>query len=209
MQGELQAFKVGRVVRNRTFIYRGLTVTWFFIHPTLKACNSLSISYYFKWSFVLHSSEVIFTSDQKAIEIEIAFFIPLGIPRVPHWIISFMLHISVITSLINWSYIDELVEIFLNLSMKTVQVRLYIWTTSVVTFCIIILTVYSAGCYDECSIKGSIELTHGSIYSVTRKSNQSMALLKWLGWNETSYNYFIMMPFISVYIVNDPKNSKS
>ena len=57
-------------------------------------------------SFVLHSSEVIFSflikkSRQKAIEIEIAFFIPLGIPRVAHWIISFMLHISAITSSTN------------------------------------------------------------------------------------------------------------
>ena len=30
------------------------------------------------------------------------FFIPLGIPRVAHWIISFMLHISLITSPTNW-----------------------------------------------------------------------------------------------------------
>ena len=29
-------------------------------------------------------------------------FIPLGIPRVEHWIISFMLHISVINSPTNW-----------------------------------------------------------------------------------------------------------
>ena len=32
----------------------------------------------------------------------IFFFIPLGIPTVTHWIISFMLHISVITSPTNW-----------------------------------------------------------------------------------------------------------
>ena len=70
---------------------------------TLKACNSPYMQYYFKRFFVLHPSEVIFSflikkSRQKAIEIETAFFIPLGIPRVAHWIISFMLHISAITS---------------------------------------------------------------------------------------------------------------
>ena len=37
-------------------------------------------------------------SNQKAIEIEIVFFITLGIPRDAYWIISFMLHISAITS---------------------------------------------------------------------------------------------------------------
>ena len=40
-----------------------------------------------------------------------------------------MLHISVITSPQTYTYIDELVEIFLKLSMKTVQVDLIIWTT--------------------------------------------------------------------------------
>ena len=68
-----------------------------------KAYNSPYMQYYFKRFFVLHSSKVIFSfliekSKQKAIEIEIAFFIPLGIPRVAHWIISFMLHISAITA---------------------------------------------------------------------------------------------------------------
>ena len=63
------------------------------------------MQYYFKRFFVLHSSEVnyIFISDkkisrQKAIEIEIAFFVPLGIARDAHSIISFMLNISAITS---------------------------------------------------------------------------------------------------------------
>ena len=56
----------------------------------------------FQTVFVSHSSEAIFSflikkSRQKAIEIETAFFSPLGIPRVTHWIISFMLHMSVIT----------------------------------------------------------------------------------------------------------------
>ena len=62
---------------------------------------------YFERFFVLHSLEVIFSFlikvKAKAREIEIAFFfIPLGIPRVAHWIISFMLHISIIISPINW-----------------------------------------------------------------------------------------------------------
>ena len=74
--------------------------------PTLKACNSPYMQYYFKWFSVLHSSKVKFSflikeSRQKAIKTEIVFFIPLGIPRVAHWIISFMLHIFVITSLTN------------------------------------------------------------------------------------------------------------
>ena len=51
--------------------------------PTLKACNSPYMQYYFKGFFVLHSSEVIFSflikkSRQKAIEIEIAFFHSFG-----------------------------------------------------------------------------------------------------------------------------------
>ena len=58
--------------------------------PTLKACNSPYMQYYFKrFFFVLHSSEAIFSfliekAKQNAIEIEIAFFHPLGIPRVAH-----------------------------------------------------------------------------------------------------------------------------
>ena len=83
---ELQAFKVERVVRNRTFIYDGFHRDMMFSHPTLKACNSPYIQYYFKRFFVLHSSEVIFSflikkSKKKAIEIEIAFFHSLGDPK--------------------------------------------------------------------------------------------------------------------------------
>ena len=47
------------------------------------------------------------------------------------WIISFMLHISVITSPQTDTYINKLVEIFLKLSMKIAQVHLIIWTTLV------------------------------------------------------------------------------
>ena len=56
--------------------------------PTLKACNSTYMQYYFKRCFqiVLHSSEVIFSflikkSRQKAIEIETALFHSLGNPN--------------------------------------------------------------------------------------------------------------------------------
>ena len=66
-------------------------------HPTLGACNSPYMQDHFKRLFVLCSSEMIFSflikkPKPKAIEIELAFFIPLGIPRVTRWIISFMLH---------------------------------------------------------------------------------------------------------------------
>ena len=54
--------------------------------PTLKACNSPYMQYYFKRFLVLHSSEVIFSflikkSKKKAIEIEIAFLHSLGNPK--------------------------------------------------------------------------------------------------------------------------------
>ena len=71
--------------------------------PTLKACNSPYMQYYFKRFFVLHSSEVIFSflikkSRQRATEIKTAFFHFLGNPKGPHLIIPFMFHISVIAS---------------------------------------------------------------------------------------------------------------
>ena len=55
------------------------------ILPTLKACNSPCMQY-FKWLFVLHSLEVIFSflikkARLKAIEIEAAFFHLLGNPK--------------------------------------------------------------------------------------------------------------------------------
>ena len=92
------------------------------------------MQHYFKRFFVLHTLEAIFSflikkSRQKAIEIETAFFIPLGIQRITHWIISFTLHISVIAPLQTDPYINEVVEIFLQLSMKTVQVHLITWRT--------------------------------------------------------------------------------
>ena len=78
-------------------------------------------------------------------------------------------------------------------SKDFVQVRLKILVLRIFSF------VNSMGA-ELNQIKGSIELTHGSVYSVARKS-QSMDLLKWLDLSETSYNYFIVMPFISVYTV--------
>ena len=65
----------GQTLINECFIFDYL--------PTSKACNSPFMQYYFKRFFVLHSSEVIFSflikkSKQKAIEIETAFFHPLG-----------------------------------------------------------------------------------------------------------------------------------
>ena len=90
-----------------------------FSHPTSKACNSPYMQYYFKRFFVLYSSEVIFSflikkSREKAIEIETAFFHSLGNPKsrtLDHFFYS---------SLQTDTYIDELVEIFLKLSTKTV-----------------------------------------------------------------------------------------
>ena len=103
--------------------------------PTLKARNSPYMQYYFKQFFVLHSSEVIFSflikkSRQKAIEIETAFFHSLANPK--ERTLDHFFYASHIRH--NFSYklipiIDELVEIFLKLSMKTVQVHLIIWTT--------------------------------------------------------------------------------
>ena len=130
--GELQVFKVGRVVRNRTFICKGLTLTWFFSHPNLKACNSAFMSILFQRGFFLFciSWKLYFhfwsKVRQKATETEFAFFIPLEIPRDAHWIImTYPLWLPLQTD----TYTYDLVEIFLKLSMKAVQVHLIIWTT--------------------------------------------------------------------------------
>ena len=54
--------------------------------PTLKACNSTYMQYYFKLFLALHSLEVIFSflikkSGKNLIEIDIAFFHSLGNPK--------------------------------------------------------------------------------------------------------------------------------
>ena len=134
---------VGRVTSLQSWVAKiscqGQTLVLFLTAlPIVKACNSAYMQYHFKRFFVLHSSEVIFSFlikqlRQKAIEIEIAFFHSLENPKGRTLDHFFMLHISVITSLPTDIYINELVEIFLKLSMKTVKVHLIIWTTLVMT----------------------------------------------------------------------------
>ena len=86
---------------------------------------------YFKRFLVLRSSEVIFSfliklSTLKAIEIETAFFSFSWKSQGWHvGLFPFMLYIPLQID----TYIVELVEIFLKLSMKTVQVHLIIGTT--------------------------------------------------------------------------------
>ena len=88
------------------------------------------MQYYFKLVFVLHSSKVIFSflikkSRQKATEIEIASFHSLGNPKGHTLDHSFYAsHIRHNFPYKTDTYIDELAEIFLKLSMKTVQVHL-------------------------------------------------------------------------------------
>ena len=87
----------------------------------------------------MHYSEVIFSllikkSRQKAIKTEIAFFHPLGNSKgrtLDH--LFYASHFTYPPQLLlqTDTYIDELVEIFLKLSTKTVQVHLIIWTTLV------------------------------------------------------------------------------
>ena len=85
---------VGRVTSLQSWVakksFHGQTLinecSIFHYPPTLKDCNSPYMEYYFKWFSVLHSSEVILSflikkSRQKAIEIEFAFFHPLGNPN--------------------------------------------------------------------------------------------------------------------------------
>ena len=100
-----------------------------FSHPTLKTCNSPYRQYYFKWFFVLHFSKFIFSflikkSRQISIEIETAFFSFPWESQGTH--IGSFFYASHIRH--NFPHklipIDELVEIFLKLSMKTVQVHL-------------------------------------------------------------------------------------
>ena len=83
--------------------------------------------------FVLHSSEVVFsflikTSRQKAIEIETAFFHSIANPksRTLNYFV-YASHIRHNFPLETDTYIDEIAEIFLKLSVKTVQVHLIIW----------------------------------------------------------------------------------
>ena len=103
------------------------------------------MQYYFKRFFVLHCSEVIFSfrikkSRQKAVEIKIAFFHSLGNLKgrtLDH--LFYASHIRHDFPLQTDTYINELVEIFLTLSMKTAQVHLIMGMT---------LDAVSLGCID-------------------------------------------------------------
>ena len=79
----LQSSVAKKSCHGQTLVNQCSILTTF---PILKACNSPYMQCYFKLFLVLHSSEVIFsflikTSRQKAIEMEIAFFHPLGNPK--------------------------------------------------------------------------------------------------------------------------------
>ena len=120
--GKLQAFKAGWLKNHVTVKPLQMNILFLTTLLTLKACNSLYMQYYFKQFFVLHSSEVIFsflikTSRQKAVEIETAFFHPLGNSKgrtLDHFFYDSHIRRNFPT------YINELVEIFLKLSTKTV-----------------------------------------------------------------------------------------
>ena len=93
------------------------------------------MQYYVKQFFVLYSSEVIFSflvrqSRQKAIERENCIFSFPCESQGSH-IGSFLLCFTYPSwlSLQTNTYIDQLVEIFLKLSVETVQVHLIIWMT--------------------------------------------------------------------------------
>ena len=128
------------VVKNRTFIYKGFDHDFFdwVNHPTLSACNSLCMQNYFKRFFVLRSLEMILSffiknSRLKAIKIEIEFFHFLSNHK--DRTLDYFCYTSHVrhNPLQSDAYIDELVEIFLKLSMKTVQVHLIIGTTLVMS----------------------------------------------------------------------------
>ena len=89
------------------------------------------MQYSFKWFFCFSflGSYIFKKSKQKAIEIETAFFHSLGNPQ-GHTLDHFFYASHILHNFpLNLIPIDELVEIFLKLSMKTVQVHLIIWTT--------------------------------------------------------------------------------
>ena len=121
------SFQVGWLKNPVTVKTLQMNILFLTTLPTLKACNSPYMQYYFKRLFVLHSSEVIFSflikkSRQKAIEIEIAFFsFPCEYQGSHNGSFLFDSHID--------TYIDELVEIFLKLINENRVVHLIIGTT--------------------------------------------------------------------------------
>ena len=97
---------VGRVTSLRNWVAKKLC----HVQTLMNECSisdypsnfeGLSLALHTILFFVLHPSDIISDQKVKAKKQKLHFFIPLGIPRVAHWIISFMLHISVITSLTN------------------------------------------------------------------------------------------------------------
>ena len=77
--GERVEKRVGWLKNHVTLKPLQINILFLTTLPTMNACNSPFMQYYFKRFFVLHSSEVIFSflikkSRQKAIKIEIAFF---------------------------------------------------------------------------------------------------------------------------------------
>ena len=73
---------------------KGLTVTWFFSHPTLKACNSPYMQYYFKRFFLCILQKLYFhlwwKVKAKSNRNRNCIFHPLGNPKGSH-IRSFLL----------------------------------------------------------------------------------------------------------------------
>ena len=103
--------------------------------PTLKACNSPYMQYYFKRFFVLHSSEVIFSflikSQGKNNRHRNCIFHSIGNPKghaSDNFFYASHIRHNFPYKLIPISMTDELAEIVLKLSMKTVQVHLIILT---------------------------------------------------------------------------------
>ena len=91
---------------------------------------------YFKWFFVFRFSEVIFSflikkSRLKAIDIEISFFFSFPWGSQGKHSGLFLLCVTYLSELPlqTDTYINESVEIFPKLSMKTVQVDLIVGTT--------------------------------------------------------------------------------
>ena len=112
-----------------------MNVLFFTTLSDLKACNSPYRQDYFKRFFVWRSSEVIFSfliekSRQNAIEIETAFFHPLGDRKGRT--LDYFFYASHIPHNFPYetdTYFNVLVKIFLKLSMKTIQEHLIIGTT--------------------------------------------------------------------------------
>ena len=80
--GRVAGLLIWKGSQNRTIIYKGLTVTRFFGRPILGACGSPWMRCCFRQFFVLHSSEVMFISNQdgKWWGWVLPFFVPFQVP---------------------------------------------------------------------------------------------------------------------------------